>query len=115
MLSDKNLVNNFIEELLFSREFRLFFLSNAGISFGMLAGTNKSKSDFGQFLFSLSTRCQPCGMRVAVYLLCEVLFMKLFSSGWVYDIKVDFCQMSVFAVLVSQITKGLDTRTSNVS
>lgn len=81
MLSDKDLVNNFIEELLFSREFRLFFLSNTGINFRVLAGTNKSKSAFDQFLFCLSTHCQACGMRIAVYLLCEVLFMKLFSSG----------------------------------
>lgn len=50
MLSDQNLVNSFVEEILVSREFSLFFLSNTGIGFRMLAGENKSKSDLSSIL-----------------------------------------------------------------
>lgn len=81
MLSDQNLVNNFVEEIFVSGEISLFFLSKTGIGFGVLPRKNKSKSDLHLFLFSLNTHCQACGIRIARYLLCKVLFMKLFSSG----------------------------------
>lgn len=57
--------------------------------------TNKSKSDFHLFLFSLHTYCQVCGIRMARYWLCKVLFMKCFSSGWSCNNKVDFCCVDV--------------------
>lgn len=43
-------------------------------------------------------------------IVCEAFFFRVS-----YDIKVDFCQMFLFAVLMSQITRDLDTMTSNVS
>jgi len=93
----------------------LLFLSKTGIGLRVLPRKHKSKSDLHLFLFSLNMHCQACGTRIARYLLCKVLFMKPFYSGWSYDIKVDFCQMLLFAVLMSQVTKGLDIMTSDVS
>lgn len=78
MLSNKNLVNNFVEEIMVSREFSLFFLSSTGIGFGLIPGKKKSKADFHLFLFLLNTHCQACDIRIAPYLLRRVLFMKLF-------------------------------------
>lgn len=53
---------------------------------------NKWKSNVCLFLLSLNTYGQVCGTRRARYLLCKVLLMEHSSSGWSYNIKVDFVE-----------------------
>lgn len=96
---------NIVEEILLSRDCILVLVSNTGIGFGMLAGKNKSKSAFDQFLFSLNMHCQACGIRIARSLLCKVLFVKVFSSnaalkGEAMISKTSFIRWGFLAVLL---------------
>lgn len=70
------------------------FLSNTGIGFEMLPGQINQSQTF-IYSYFLHTYCQVCGIRMARYLLCKVLFMKCFSSGWSRNNKVDFCCVDV--------------------
>lgn len=115
MLSKQNLVNDFLEDVLVSREFSLFFSFQHWHWLQSATGKNKLKSDFHLFLLSLNTYGQVCGTRAARYLLCKVLLMKRSSSGWSYNIKVDFVKCYLLCWCNRLSIKGLDVMTSNVS